>query len=106
MLVYFGVQLSEKYTNTFNENSIKTKGTIINIIRDNSLVDLDGDDRILNYIIEYSFNKNGNLVTSFNEIDFEEYHLYFNYEIKIGDSINILYHKEDPKKSQIQKLVF
>ena len=73
-------------------------------MRSNSLADLHGDDNALNYIIEYSFKVNNNSITSFNEIEFDEYNLYFKQQIEIGDSIPILYHKEKPKNSQIKQL--
>jgi len=105
-ILYIGFYFTNKYNNDFSKNSIETTGKITDIVRSNSLADLHGDDNNLNYIIEYSFKVKNNSITSFNEIDFDEYNLYFKNQIKIGDSINILYHKKAPKNSQIKKLIF
>ena len=104
LLVYLGFFLSKKYNENFVKNSIESTAIITDIIRSNSLEDLVNDDNVLNYIIEYSFTVNGNTIKSFNEIDFDTYNNYFNHELKIGDTINILYHKEKPTNSQIKKL--
>ena len=105
-ILYIGFYFTNKYNDDFSKNSIETTAIITDIVRDNSLVDIHGDDRILNYMIEYSFKVNNSTVTSFDEIDFDEYNLYFKHQIEIGDSITILYHKEKPKNSQIKRLPF
>jgi len=103
-IIYIGFYFTNKYNDNFTKNSIETTAVITDIVRSNSLADLHGDDSVLNYVIEYSFKINDNSTNSFNEIEFDEYDLYFKHQVKVGDSINILYHKESPKNSQIKKL--
>ncbi len=104
LIAYLGILLSKKYNNDFIKNGIETTALITDIIRSNSLEDLINDDNVLNYMVEYTFIVNNKTIKSFNEIDFDTYNNYFNHELKIGDTINILYHKEKPTNSQIKKL--
>lgn len=102
-LLISGYFISKKQEKHFLFASGKTNAIVTKVVYNNRLVNQMDGERIRNYVIEYSYWINGKEIKSFYQVDEYEYYDYFDKKLQIGDSIVILYQKDNISTSKIKK---
>jgi len=96
----------KKYNNSVLENNgIETKAIVESIVKNNYRAsDMDGK-WVHTYLIKYRFGtKMNNEISGYYEIQRSDYEKYFEKELKVNDTISIIYLPDQPKKNKIKKL--
>ncbi|NQY30625.1 MAG: hypothetical protein HRT69_14280 [Flavobacteriaceae bacterium] len=97
----FGFYLFQDYK--IEKNGVETKAKI-DLVKRNSYRANDMDPQwIENYLIWYTFKTKKKTIRGYQQILLEDYHSYFDYEIKNLDSINIMYNSKSPNENKICK---
>ena len=102
LFVVFGHFTLSK-TNGLEKNGEVAIGIITGLKRNSYRVnDFDGT-RVNNYLIQYEFEVKGETINSIKILEKRDYEYYFDYEIKVLDSLQIIFDPTNPKNNRILK---
>ena len=101
-LAIFGNFTLSKF-DQLEKNGEITSGKITGIKRNAYRVnDFDGT-RINNYLIQYEFRVNGEIIQGIKTLEKRDYDEYFDSEINVNDTLKIVYDSGNPKNNRILK---
>ncbi|WP_149304962.1 hypothetical protein [Pareuzebyella sediminis] len=101
-LIVFGYFTLSK-TDRLEKNGEVAKGIVIGLKRNSYKVnDFDGT-RVNNYLISFEFFVGGEAIRGVEILEKRDYKQYFHHEIKVNDSLRILYDPRNPKNNRILK---
>ena len=105
-IIFTSLFIFKKNNNSVLENrGIETKAIVESIVLNNYRAnDMDGK-WVNTYLIKYRFGgKMNNQINGYYEVQGSDYKKYFEKELKVNDTISIIYLPDQPQKNKIKKL--